>query len=268
VQERESDSISMKFFLPKYLFFSAIVALTPSFLSAATAGDPSMVVVEQEEKTESSSAVQQQQLRRRATAAENQFSGMECSFVHCDFSTLDVASYISSSAQTERLLRDCGIISVTAEKDGQSRNVNIFNSSNLLGRSEDFDWDLGSPNAQCPIPGPGRGRGGNSDSQYANCNPQGNLLIIQNTSLAESTPNDAGDGGCMYIKFQNMVNLDDMGLLDMEDPMTIAVHINQLFFHTSFPSCYVYLIVSSFSCRFFKTTTTTGHRQCCKRDCI
>jgi hypothetical protein len=156
-------------------------------------------------------------------------AGVECNFVHCDFSTLQVASYLSNAAQSERLLLDCGIISVTADKDGQSRNVNVFDSANLSGRGEEFDSDLGSPNKLCPIPGPGRGRGGEPDSEFANCNPQGNLLIIQNKSLVESIPNDDGDGGCMYIKFQNMVNLYDMGLLDMEDPMTIAVRLLFIF---------------------------------------
>jgi hypothetical protein len=149
----------------------------------------------------------------------------ECPLVHCDFATLQVARYLSNSTQKQRLLEACGILSITAKKNGISRNVNVFNSSNIRSASWTDDPDLGSPNQNCPSGGgPGIGIGGGPSATYPNCVPQGNLLIIQDTGTPESRPNDSGNGGCMYIKFQNDVSLVDMGLLDTEEPgLTITV---------------------------------------------
>jgi hypothetical protein len=146
----------------------------------------------------------------------------ECNLVRCDFNTLQVASFLSNEAQKQQILTDCGIISVTADKNGKPRNVNVFNSSDIKGTGRAFDPDLGAPNRNCPNKGPGIGSGGGPASAYPNCDAQGNLLIIQDNNN-ESTPNDAVNGGCMFIKFQNEVHLYDMGLLDMEEPMTITV---------------------------------------------
>jgi hypothetical protein len=145
-----------------------------------------------------------------------------CQIIACDFSTLQVASYMSNEAQIQKILQDYGIISISAnDGNGKPRNVNVFDSSDIKGRK--FDPDLGSPNRRCPDKGPGRGRGGGPKTDFPNCVPQDNLLIIQNTNYDESTPNYSPNGGCMYIEFEKEVTLFDMGLLDMEEPITITV---------------------------------------------
>jgi hypothetical protein len=151
-----------------------------------------------------------------------------CALVHCDFATLAVASYLSNAPQQQRLLEACDIISMTANKNGVSRNVNVFNSSNIRSTNARDDPDLGSPNRNCPVKGPGIGIGGGGNATYPNCIPQGNLLIIQDTGTPESRPNDSADGGCINIKFQNVdgVSLFDMGLLDVEEPrLNITVRV-------------------------------------------
>jgi hypothetical protein len=103
--------------------------------------------------------------------------------VHCDFATLQVASFLSNAAQQQQILLDCGITSVTAASNsGEPRNVNVFNSSDIKGTHPKFDPDLGSPNRLCPSKGPGRGRGGRPNGPFPNCIPQGNLLIIQDNN--------------------------------------------------------------------------------------
>jgi hypothetical protein len=153
----------------------------------------------------------------------------------------------------QQLLRDCGISSVYAKKDDAPRNVNVFDSSSINGLN---DPDLGAPNRNCPIPGPGIGSGGVSTAPYHNCDPQGNLLIIQSTDYAESKPNDSMYGGCMYIIFEKEVTLYNMGLLDMEEPMTITV----CFLITSFLHLNRH-ISASHELVFTSFFTTTGHRK-------
>ena len=55
------------------------------------------------------------------------------------------------------------------------------------------DTDLGSPNELCSPSGPGEGAGGAPDSNYANCDPQGMVLIIQESNKA--IPDDNAGGG-------------------------------------------------------------------------
>jgi hypothetical protein len=129
---------------------------------------------------------------------------------------------MSNEAQMQQILLDCGISSVYAKKDDEPRNVNVFDSENILGND---DADLGSPNVDCPNPGPGIGDGGGQTADFPNCEPQGNLLIIQNNAFGEGTPNDSPKGGCMYIVFAKEVTLYDMGLMDMEELLTIKVRV-------------------------------------------
>jgi Ni/Co efflux regulator RcnB len=163
-------------------------------------------------------------------------SFVECPLVHCDFATLQVAQFLSNESQKQRILEACGIISVTAKKNGRSRNVNVFDSSNIRSTSWKDDPDLGSPNRDCPSNGPGIGVGGGPNTTYPNCVVQGNLLIIQDTSTPESRPNDSGNGGCMYIRFADGVSLVDMGFLDMEEPgLNITVRVVFLLAHFFLP---------------------------------
>jgi hypothetical protein len=73
-----------------------------------------------------------------------------CEFIQCNFDTLLAASFMSNAAQKQRIYQDCKILSVTADKNGAPRNVNVFNSSDIKGTTSDFDPDLGSPNKNCP----------------------------------------------------------------------------------------------------------------------
>ena len=65
------------------------------------------------------------------------------------------------------------------------------------------DPDLGAPNEACPGGGPGVGAGGSPASDFPNCDPIGNVLMIQNEN--DSEPDDSPDGGCIVIEFIHYV---------------------------------------------------------------
>jgi hypothetical protein len=101
--------------------------------------------------------------------------------------------------------------------------LSIFDTSNILGSGPGFDPDLGSPNKECPGGGPGEGAGGQPGAAFPNCEPQGNVLIIQDPAVTDR-PNDNVSGGCIVFVFLGEVELINMKLLDVEEPnLTIKV---------------------------------------------
>jgi hypothetical protein len=113
-----------------------------------------------------------------------------------------------------------------------SKPINIFNSSDIKSQSWRDDPDLGSPNVKCDPSGPGRGRGGIPSSNYPNCDPLGNVLIIQNPWV-KNRPNDDAKGGCIFFDLSRVFpdhqnnlydwHLFNFGLLDIEEGAKITV---------------------------------------------
>lgn len=71
---------------------------------------------------------------------------------------------------------------------GYSSSPLILNTSNIGSDNE----SLGSPNEKCSLPGPGSGAGGEPDMPGANCDPLGNVLIIQTNDIEENAANSKG----------------------------------------------------------------------------
>lgn len=97
----------------------------------------------------------------------------------------------------------------------------------LLCSGSDGDPDLGAPNGSCPGGGPGHGPGGqptrvvNGNTQtnpYANCDLQGNVLIIQESN--KNCPDDSGGGGWIIFDFATPTEVDFAGLLDVDEGNT------------------------------------------------
>jgi hypothetical protein len=57
----------------------------------------------------------------------------------------------------------------------------------------------------------------------ANCEPLGNVLIIQNERKPVRNPNDSAKGGCFVFNFTRAVALINFGLLDTERIVNITV---------------------------------------------
>jgi hypothetical protein len=118
------------------------------------------------------------------------------------------------------LVQSCGFTATAS-----NGTLSIFNTSNIQGQGSEFDPDLGSPNRNCNPSGPGIGAGGIPSSNYSNCEPQGNALIIQDPRY--NRPNDNAGGGCIVFDFLGKnIELINMKMLDVEEPnVNITVRI-------------------------------------------
>lgn len=94
----------------------------------------------------------------------------------------------------------------------------LFNTSSVGN-----DPDLGSPNEKCTPSGPGRGAGGEPGSDAPNCNPLGNVLIIQNSDESITIPDDNKNGGSIIFEFEEAVRFESLGLLDIDYKTSILI---------------------------------------------
>jgi hypothetical protein len=95
-------------------------------------------------------------------------------------------------------------------------------STSRAGQSN--DPDLGSPNIMCDPSGPGLGKGGEPCGAGPNCNPLGNVLIIQNEDPKITIPDDNVNGGTIIFDFNGEAEyVGDIGLLDIDRETSITV---------------------------------------------
>ena len=134
-----------------------------------------------------------------------------------------------TGSQSQALLESCGITVIAMGAENEMREVNVFNSSDIASENDVDDPDLGSPNKVCDPSGPGIGIGGWFNASFPNCDPQGNLLIIQDPRVDNETdPNDSAWGGCFKFEFAVEFNMINMGLLDIEEPTNITVSCSSI----------------------------------------
>lgn len=77
------------------------------------------------------------------------------------------------------------------------------------------DTDLAAPNAACPGGGMGEGEDGGPDAEYPNCEPRGNVLIIDENGPSKP-PDDSVNGGKMRFLFDYPTDLDEVCFLDVD----------------------------------------------------
>ena len=107
---------------------------------------------------------------------------------------------------------------------GEGNAPVVLDTAEPGGETEDAcgDSDLGSPNMLCPGGGPGKGEGGEPDGKGPNCNPLGNVLIVQEPD--QPCPDDNVDGGVMKFEFDPPVDyVKDIGLLDVDYATVIKI---------------------------------------------
>ena len=92
----------------------------------------------------------------------------------------------------------------------------IFDSSHPTGG----DHDLGTPNHD--FGGPGVGSGGVSGAAGENATSLGNILIVSEDADS-SDPDDNAAGGTLIFTFNNPVQLDEVGLLDIDSNETSTI---------------------------------------------
>jgi hypothetical protein len=109
----------------------------------------------------------------------------ECGYISCGFESLVENQLITAnSAQAARLRQACRL-QVSFVGRVRTTGINVFNSANVRGPgSIRSDFDLGSPNENCRPAGPGIGNGGGPNTNFPNCQPQGNMLILQSSGYS------------------------------------------------------------------------------------
>ena len=101
-----------------------------------------------------------------------------------------------------------------------NRMARIYDTSVAVTDDNSGDPDLGSPNRDCRGGGPGIGAGGAPRlngrwNPGANCEPQGNVLIIQEKDKPEA--DDSSEGGRIAFDFRYPVTLRSVGIMDADD---------------------------------------------------
>ena len=97
----------------------------------------------------------------------------------------------------------------------------IYDTTFYATNNDHGDPDLGSPNENCPGGGPGIGKGGKptldngQPNPGANCEPQGNVLIVQESNKPEA--DDSGYSSMIEFTFRFPVSLESVGLMDVDE---------------------------------------------------
>ena len=110
-----------------------------------------------------------------------------------------------------------------AASGGLGELPRIFDTANP-GSNRYGDPDLGSPNEKCTPSGPGTGIGGEPGAPGENCDPLGNVLIIQENNKKPEIPDDNVDGGMIrFIFTEPLEYVYEMGLIDIDYESSITV---------------------------------------------
>jgi hypothetical protein len=107
---------------------------------------------------------------------------------------------------------------------GEGTRPRVLDTADPGGETPDAcgDADLGSPNEACTPSGPGKGKEGKPNGNGPNCNPLGNVLIIQEPG--ESCPDDNVDGGVIEFQFDPPAEyVKNIGLLDVDYATVIKI---------------------------------------------
>ena len=146
----------------------------------------------------------------------------KCEKVKIDFSAAANGKRLKRGDYVDNEWAEFGL--KLSSSGGFGKKPRIFDSSNP-GNEKYGDLDLGSPNERCDVRGrkPGVGEGGEPDAEGANCEPLGNLLIIQEKNNKMNIPDDNVDGGEIYFEFTKEVNVFEMGFLDIDYAASIKV---------------------------------------------
>ena len=111
-----------------------------------------------------------------------------------------------------------------AASGGLGELPRIFDTANP-GSNKYGDPDLGSPNEKCTPSGPGTGIGGEPGAPGENCDPLGNVLIIQENNKKPEIPDDNVDGGTITFTFMQTVEyVYAFGIIDVDYESSMTVY--------------------------------------------
>jgi hypothetical protein len=146
-----------------------------------------------------------------------QFNCNVASCVELDFEKKPDGTKLGAGAYVlNEWLNTYGLRIETTGGYSPSGKARIFDTSNPGTDQFTGDPDLGSPNEKCAGGGPGIGAGGEPGSPGANCEPLGNVLIIQESNKGNVDDNSAGGTISFNFAQGKPVKLEHIGLLDMD----------------------------------------------------
>jgi hypothetical protein len=158
----------------------------------------------------------------------NSDDATQCPYVDLDFNGLSHRDYITDELQAKYGV----MISAEATRDGYTPGgaARVFDTQNPRSGS---DTRLASPNRDCG--GRGGGWGGKRGSNFENCSPLQNVLLVQNKNQTE--PNDNGYPSYITFDFDKPVNLQEISIIESDGrkPTQLFVSIMLVLDHT--PSC-------------------------------
>ncbi len=136
-----------------------------------------------------------------------------CMEIEIDFSLLAKGDYVESQYSHLGL--------TVSAAGGMDTRPRVFDTANPVDEYDCGDKDLGSPNMRCPGGTfPGKGEGGEPDGNGPNCNPLGNVLIVQDSD--DTCLCDTKEGGHMAFEFNPPVEyVKNIGLLDVDYPSMV-----------------------------------------------
>lgn len=87
---------------------------------------------------------------------------------------------------------------VLSASGGNGDRPRLFDTENPRCEDGGGDPDLGAPNKACTPPGEGVGEGGTPDGNGPNCDPLGNVLIVQEpgTSCPDDVSTETSMSSC------------------------------------------------------------------------
>ena len=161
---------------------------------------------------------------QQPTGLDRRFSDDSIEFVHCDFSSLDSGVLLSDAEQNDKLERDCSLTMSGANGNGkETRQIEVFNTAKAAVNGM---FNLGSPHSSCGGHRGVNGSGGHAESVFANCEAQGNVLVLEQ----EEDGSGPVAGGCMNVDFVDPVVLDGLSLLDLPDQETVKITVSLFVF--------------------------------------
>ncbi len=115
-----------------------------------------------------------------------------CVEVELDFNSLKKGEYVDSQYSAFRL-------TLVSASGGEGTQPRVFDIADPGGETPDTcgNADLGSPNMHCPGGGPRKGDQSEPDDNGPNCDPLGNVLIVQEPY--ETCPDDKHQWRCDKI---------------------------------------------------------------------
>lgn len=145
-----------------------------------------------------------------------------CTEVELDFSVAANNARIMPGSYVASEWAEYGLTLSAA--GGYGNRPRVFDTSNPGKDNSIGDPDLGAPNNQCNPPGPGVGDGGKPGQKWQNCEPLGNVLIVQEKNDLMNIPDDNMDGGTIVFNFNPPAEyVSKIGLLDVDYETEIIV---------------------------------------------